>query len=56
MTDPADDPTCQRLRLAAAVLVPALRQIEASDTEIERELADLAREMEERNVHQDRDA
>jgi hypothetical protein len=49
MSDPADNPACQRLHLAAAVLVPALRQIGASDAEIERELADLAREMEERD-------
>jgi hypothetical protein len=49
MTDPADDPTCQRLEVAAAVLVPALRQIGASDAEIEWELADLAKEMEERD-------
>jgi hypothetical protein len=49
VNDRADDPTCQRLRLAAAVLVPALRQIGASDEEIERELADLAKEMEERD-------
>jgi hypothetical protein len=50
MTDPADNSACQRLRLAAAVLVPALRQIGASDAEIDRELADLARKMEERDA------
>jgi hypothetical protein len=49
MSDPADNPACQRLHLAAAVLVPALREVGASDAEIERELADLAREMEERD-------
>jgi hypothetical protein len=47
VNDPADNPACQRLAVAAAVLVPALRQIGASDAEIERELADLTREMEE---------
>jgi hypothetical protein len=46
MSDPADNPACQRFAIAAAVLVPALRQIGASDAEIERDLADLAREME----------
>ena len=45
-SDPADNPTCQRLRLAAAVIVESLRRGGASDAEIERELADLAREME----------
>jgi hypothetical protein len=47
--DPADNPTFERLAVAAAVLVPALRQIGASDAEIERELADMARKMEERD-------
>jgi hypothetical protein len=49
MSDPADNPTCERLAVAAAVLVPALRQIGASDAEIERELADMARKREERD-------
>jgi hypothetical protein len=49
VNDPADNPACQRLHLAAAALVPALRQIGASDAEIDRELADLARKMEERD-------
>jgi hypothetical protein len=49
MSEPANNPACQRLAIAAAVLVPALRQIGASDAEIQRELADLAQEMEERD-------
>ena len=45
-SDPADDPNCQRLRLGAHVIIEALRRQDASDAEMEREIADLAREME----------
>lgn len=44
--DPADDPTCQRLRLGAYIITEVMRRRGASDAEIEREIADLAREME----------
>lgn len=46
MTDPADDPTCQRLYIGSLIVVEALRRGDVSDEEIEQELADLAREME----------
>jgi len=45
-SDLADNPTCQRLRIGTYIITEALRRLNASDAEIECEIADLARETE----------
>jgi len=45
-SDLADNPICQQLEIAAYIISHTLRQRGASDAEIKRAIADLARGME----------